>query len=351
MGLSPLGSLSRNSGKTGKGVLINKQFMSLLGIDIGGTKIAFAVFSGEGAIISRETILIEGRKGDEVGAVITGTIEKLQVGMTAEGHRIDSVGISIPGIYRNKTGTVWAPNIPGWDDYPLLDKAKDAAVDIPVVIDNDRACSMLGEMWKGNAKGCRNAVFLAVGTGIGAGILVNGEILRGESDIAGATGWMALKTPFERKYSDCGCFEYYASGSGMVKVAMETAKEFNYYHGDLADINDEKLTAGDIFEAFENGDPVARRVVDQAIALWGMAVANFVSIFNPEKIILGGGIFGQAEKYLQQIKDEAARWAQPISFREVSVEVSVLKGDAGVYGAAYLALMNYGKNFIKNNNV
>jgi glucokinase len=325
--------------------------MSLLGIDIGGTKIAFAVLSEDGTLGSKETVLIEGRKGDEVGALITKTLKILQDKLAEEEKRIDSIGISVPGIYRQKTATVWAPNIPGWDDYPLLKKVKESSGEIPVIIDNDRACSMFGELWQGNARGCRNAVFIAVGTGIGAGILVNGEILRGQSDIAGATGWMALKTPYEEKYKGCGCFEYYASGAGMVKVARETAMEFNYYHGDLSDTDDGKLTASDIFEAFDSGDPVARRVVDQSIRLWGMAVANFVSIFNPEKIILGGGIFGPAEKYLQQIKDEAARWAQPISFSEVSVEVSSLKGDAGVYGAAYLAMKNRGLISYSENNV
>jgi glucokinase len=325
--------------------------MSLLGIDIGGTKIAFAVFGEDGTIIARETILLERRSGNDAGTLITENIKFISERQKSSGDHIVSIGISIPGIYREQTGTVWAPNINGWDDYPLLNKVKEVAVEIPVIIDNDRACSMFGELWQGNARGCRNAVFIAVGTGIGAGILVNGEILRGQSDIAGATGWMALKTPYEEKYKGCGCFEYYASGAGMVKVARETAMEFNYYHGDLSDTDDGKLTASDIFEAFDSGDPVARRVVDQSIRLWGMAVANFVSIFNPEKIILGGGIFGPAEKYLQQIKDEAARWAQPISFSEVSVEVSSLKGDAGVYGAAYLAMKNRGLISYSENNV
>jgi glucokinase len=314
--------------------------MSLLGIDIGGTKIAFALFRKDGTIISKETFLIESRKGEEVGALITNTIRTLQNKLTSAGDQVVSAGISVPGIYRGDTGTVWAPNIRGWDDYPLLKEVKNTAPGIPVIIDNDRACSMLGEMWQGNARGCRNAVFIAVGTGIGAGILVNGEILRGNSDIAGATGWMALKTPFEEKYSGCGCFEYYASGAGIAKVARETLREFNYYHGDLSDLSEEKISAMDVFEAFGNGDPVARRVIDQGICFWGMAVANFVSIFNPGKIILGGGIFGPAEKYLQQIIEEARKWAQPISFSEVSIEVSALRGDAAVYGAGYIALKN-----------
>jgi glucokinase len=314
--------------------------MSLLGIDIGGTKIAFALFSEDGALLSKETTLLENRKGCEVGELITGTISNIQNRQALSGNNIMSVGLSVPGIYRYKTGTVWAPNIPGWDDYPLLEEAKKAAGDIPVTIDNDRACSMFGEMWQGNARGCKNAVFMVVGTGIGAGVLVNGEILRGQSDIAGATGWMALKTPFEEKYTGCGCFEYYASGAGIVRSARDTAREFKYYQGDLSETGDGKFSARDIFNLSDEGDPVAIRVVDQCIRFWGMAVANFISIFNPEKILLGGGIFGPAEKYLQKIREEAERWAQPISFSEVSIEISALKKDAGVYGAGYLAMKN-----------
>ena len=169
---------------------------------------------------------------------------------------------------------------------------------------------------------------------------MNGEILRGQSDIAGATGWMALKTPFEEKYTGCGCFEYYASGAGIVRSARDTAREFKYYQGDLSETGDGKFSARDIFNLSDEGDPVAIRVVDQCIRFWGMAVANFISIFNPEKILLGGGIFGPAEKYLQKIREEAERWAQPISFSEVSIEISALKKDAGVYGAGYLAMKN-----------
>ena len=143
--------------------------MSLLGIDIGGTKIAFALFSEDGALLSKETTLLENRKGCEVGELITGTISNIQNKQALSGNNIMSVGLSVPGIYRHKTGTVWAPNIQGWDDYPLLEEAKKAAGDIPVTIDNDRACSMFGEMWQGNARGCKNAVFMVVGTGIGAG--------------------------------------------------------------------------------------------------------------------------------------------------------------------------------------
>src|SRR5690606_7336356 len=119
---------------------------------------------------------------------------------------------------RNKSGTVWAPNIPGWEDYPLKAELEAVLNRIPVSIDSDRACYILGEYWKGAAQNCEDAIFLAVGTGIGAGILADGRILRGAGDIAGAIGWMALDHPYQEKYIPCGCFEYQASGDGVART-------------------------------------------------------------------------------------------------------------------------------------
>ena len=212
--------------------------------------------------------------------------------------------------------------------------------DIPVVIDSDRACYILGEVWKGNARGCKDAVFLAVGTGIGAGILINGEVLRGSNDIAGAIGWMALNRPFEEKYIECGCFEYHASGEGIAKVTRELLKKDKHYSGCLRDKNIDSIKAFDLFAAYETGDSLALEVIDRCIEFWGMAAANIVSLFNPEKIIFGGGVFGPAKKLIPAIRKEATRWAQPISINQVSFDVSGLTGDAGVYGAGYLALRN-----------
>ncbi|MFN2438487.1 MAG: ROK family protein, partial [Chitinophagaceae bacterium] len=134
--------------------------MSLLGIDLGGTKLAVGAFSESGKILSKKIILLEGREGKDVGVLITKTIiEHLKA------SSIESIGVSVPGISRIKTGTVWAPNIPGWDDYPLMQQIKQVAKNIPVTIDSDRACYILGEHWQGAAKQINDAIFLAVGTG------------------------------------------------------------------------------------------------------------------------------------------------------------------------------------------
>jgi glucokinase len=317
--------------------------MPLLAIDLGGTKLALALISAAGEISSRQVVALNGRSGNEVGSLIVQHILNY-----LKTKNIKGIGVAVPGIFTKKEGTVWAPNIAGWEAYPLLQEIQEAAGDIPVAIDSDRACYIAGEVGYGNAQGCRDAIFLAVGTGIGAGIITDGIILRGANDIAGAIGWMALNTPFREKYISCGCFEHHASGEGIRKAAREKLEEKKQYHGNLRNKPVQEITAHDVFKAFENGDEIAQEVLANCIKYWGMAVANLISIFNPEKIILGGGIFGPASQFINDIITEAKKWAQPISMQKVKIETSALGGDAGLYGAGYLALKNTAMKNIKD---
>jgi glucokinase len=217
---------------------------------------------------------------------------------------------------------VWAPNIPGWEKYPLEKESRRLVKCIPIRIESDRTCYILGEHWRGAAKGCTDAIFLAVGTGIGVGIMSGGRVIHGHNDIAGAIGWMGLQRPWQRKYKTCGCFEYHASGEGLARVARELGWD---------------ASAQEIFQAYNKGDRRAKKVIEQAITLWGMAVANLVSLFNPQKLVFGGGAFGPAAKFLPRIYGEATKWAQPISIRQVKLVKSKLGADAGLFGAAWLA--------------
>jgi glucokinase len=311
--------------------------MAVIALDLGGTKLAAALFNHDGRILSKSNLSLEKRKGKEVGQLISNTANEMVDKGKALHETVDAIGICIPGIAHAKTGKVWAPNIPGWDDYPLLEELQLSITDknIAVKIDSDRACCILGEVWKGNARGCSDAIFLSVGTGIGAGILINNEVLRGSHDIAGAIGWMGLDRPFQEKYISCGDFEYNASGEGIAKVARELICENKTL---LRNIDPGQLTAKDVFDAHEKGDELAKRIIDNAIECWGIAVANLVSLFNPEKIIFGGGVFGPALKFLDEIYAEAKKWAQPISIRHVNLERSALGNDAGLYGAGWLAM-------------
>lgn len=311
--------------------------MAVIALDLGGTKLAAALFNHNGHILSKSNHSLEKRKGKEVGQLISNAANETLDKGKALHETVDAIGICVPGIAHAKTGKVWAPNIQGWDDYPLLEELQLSITDknLAVKIDSDRACYILGEVWKGNAKGCSDAIFLSVGTGIGAGILVDNEVLRGSNDIAGAIGWMGLDRPFKEKYISCGDFEYNASGEGIAKVAREIIGDNKTL---LKNIDPAQLTAKDVFDAHEKGDELAKKIIDNAIECWGMAVANLVSLFNPEKIIFGGGVFGPALKFLDEIYIEAKKWAQPISIRQVKLEKSALGNDAGLYGAGWLAM-------------
>jgi len=309
--------------------------MTIIAVDLGGTKLAAAVFDAKGSPQHKTAAPLEGRAGHEVGDLIRQQCAKLLHEAVRQGQHVDAIGIGVPGIYRSGDGTVWAPNIPGWEQYPLLEKVSAlSGGEIPVFIESDRSCCILGEVWQGAAKGCRNAVFLAVGTGIGAGFVVDGRLLRGARDIAGAIGWLALQRPFDPKYAALGCFEYHASGEGIARTAHEAIAADPGYKGALSGRN---FRAEDVFEAYGSGDPIAERVLRNCIELWGMAAANIVSLFNPEMIVLGGGVFGPAGQFLEGICEETRKWAQPIAAQDVRIEASLLGGDAALYGAAYAA--------------
>lgn len=314
--------------------------MHVIGIDLGGTKLASAIFTSDGSIVQQQTVVLEKKSAENVGAQLVNQILALMSLAHSRSQDIRSIGISVPGIYFAETGTVWAPNIPGWDNYPLQRElqALPELNSIQIKIDSDRACYILGETWQGAARGCKNAIFLAVGTGIGAGILVDGRVLRGHGDIAGAVGWMALNHLFRPEYQACGCFEYHAAGDGIARIAREYLQQEKHYQGLLRQKLLDQVSSHDVFQAYAEADWLAKQVLDDCIQFWGMAIANLISSFNPEKIILGGGVFGPAAQFLTSIKQEAQRWAQPISMQQVSIEISALGSDAGLYGAGHLAI-------------
>jgi glucokinase len=312
--------------------------MAVIGIDLGGTKISGAVFDNAGNRLHYMFNFLEGREGAAVGQLVIQTIRELQ---QAFGDTVEAVGICVPGISNAKTGLVWAPNISGWENYPLQ-KEVEAMLgnpNIKVKIAGDRSCYILGEIWKGAAQGVRDAVFISVGTGIGMGILANGQILDGSAGISGAAGWLALDTKYEPDYVQYGCFESNASGTGIARQAQRLLRENDLFSTSiLKNYSTENVTAYEVFDAYTKNDALAVQVIEKAIQLWGMAAANVVSLLNPEMIVWGGGVFGPAMQFLDRIYEEACRWAQPIAIKQVRFEVSKLGGDAGLVGAGRLVM-------------
>lgn len=318
--------------------------MVYIGLDLGGTKISGALFTENNIMLINETLYLEGRGGDDVTERIFSLCDSLMERGSIKREHKKSIGICVPGIAYSKTGKVWAPNIPGWDNYPLREKMLERYSNSTVMVESDRTCYILGESSQGVAKGCENAIFIAIGTGIGAGILIDGRVLHGASDIVGATGWMALRQPYDKEWDACGCFETNCSGNG---IALQTKKVLKRhinergYQGCLSGPDPEKITAREVFAALEKGDPVAKEVIDNAIEMWGMAAANFVSLFNPEMIIFGGGIFGPASVFVDRIYDEALKWAQPIAIKQCRFAATTLPDTAGLYGAGVIARLGH----------
>ncbi|OFX80934.1 MAG: sugar kinase [Bacteroidetes bacterium GWE2_40_15] len=318
--------------------------MVYIGLDLGGTKISGALFTENNTMLLSETLYLEGRVGDEVAEQIFTLCDNLLFkGSIGSDHK-KSIGICVPGIAYSKSGNVWAPNIPGWENYPLRERLFDRFPNSTVMVESDRTCYILGEVSQGVAKGCENAVFIAVGTGIGAGILIDGRVLHGASDIVGATGWMALKPPYNKEWDSCGCFESHASGSGIAtqaKKILSSRVSQGTYNGHLSKYPIDSITAYEVFAALKSGDPIAKEVLDTAIEMWGMAAANFVSLFNPEMIIFGGGVFGPAASFIDEIYTEAKKWAQPIAIKQCRFAATSLPESAGLYGAGAIARIGY----------
>lgn len=310
--------------------------MSIIAIDLGGTKALGAVFSPDGEILVKKTCLLGNAQGDEAGSIVMDLIRHLAA--ESPDGKADAVGICVPGIVHSEDGSVWAPNIPGWERYPLRARIREVVgKDACVTVESDRTCYVLGEAWKGAARGCKDAVYIAVGTGVGMGILLDSRVVRGHSDIAGAAGWMALQSPFSQDYVQCGCFESYASGSGIGSCIRKAVVEHPEYSGVLLQKPVEKLSSYDVFAHYDT-DPLAKAVLDKAVEMWGMASANIVSLLNPETVVFGGGIFGPASRFLDRIKEEALKWGQPCAMKDVRFAVSELPGEAALWGAARLVI-------------
>jgi glucokinase len=232
--------------------------------------------------------------------------------------QVAGAGAIVPGIYREVDGTAWAPNLWG-DQFVDLKAALGACLPVAVRIDNDRAGYVLGEQWLGAARGLTDVVFLAVGTGIGAGILSGGRLIRGAGDIAGAVGWFALQPEYKDAYRDCGCWESEAAGPALAGRGGE-------------------LSAEAVVEAARNGSPRARASVDETVRYLAMGIANLISVLNPEMVVLGGGLMQAGDLFLEPIRRAVPQWAQPYAARQARIELSTLGESAGLLGAARLAL-------------
>jgi glucokinase len=280
---------------------------SVLAVDLGGTKTALALVDAAGTV--------RGRRQVPAARDLAGSVDQI----AAAAADADAVGLIVPGIYTPSTGHAWCPNLWGRDEVPLLDALR-ARLDVPVAIDSDRAGYVLGESWLGAARGLRDVAFVSLSTGIGIGLLSGGRIVQGAHGIAGAAGWFALDPRWTDEYGRTGCWESEAAGPAIARRAGTA---------------DAQAAA----EAARNGDAAARDAFARAAQYSAMGIANLISVLNPEAVVLGGGVGqGAGDLLLEPIRAEVRRWAQPIAAARCRIVLTGLGGDAGLLGAARLAL-------------
>jgi glucokinase len=280
----------------------------VLAVDLGGTKISAAVVDETGAVQSRVKVPTPQR----------GVVEQIVGVASGLGGDVSAAGIIVPGIYYPGTGDVWAPNVLGGDRFPLKE-ALESALRMTVVIDSDRSGYVAGEQWLGAARGLRNVVFLAVGTGIGAGIIADGRLIRGEGGVAGAVGWFAMRPERDEIPSRIGCLEAEAAGPAVARRLGAASAEA-------------------AAEAARRGDARAIQAFEETAAWLAMGIANLISALNPQMVVLGGGLMQAADLLLDPIRRRVRDWAQPIAMEQARIELTQLGEDAGLLGAARLAL-------------
>jgi glucokinase len=306
-----------------------------IGIDVGGTgtKAALVHDSGEiAARVERPTVFSGGTKGAIAVA------EDLLVKATELGLEVEAIGIGAAGFIDTKSGTVtFAPNLT-YDD-PHIAEAVRKHTGLETLVDNDANAACWGERAHGSARGSDHVAYLGMGTGIGSGFIEAGSLVRG---VTGAGAEMG-HTVIEAYGPPCncglrGCLEQYASGQAIARMARETLAE-----DPVSAILDyassiEEVTAADVSRAAHQYDDIACHVLRRAGRALAIGLSNIANIFDPEVIVLGGGVVQAGEPFLGPARDEFARMTQAQRRRPVRIVIAALGGDAGIIGAAALAL-------------
>ena len=210
---------------------------------------------------------------------------------------------------------------------------------MPAVIENDANCAALGEMWNGAGKGARDLVCVTLGTGVGGGVIANGNIVQGINGAAGEIGHIT-SIPFGGAPCNCGksgCLETIASATGIVRLAKDELSKAEA-HGQLVDlyVANEMVTAKDVFDCARDGDDLAKNIVDDVAFHLGFVLANIANTLNPEKIVLGGGVSKAGSILLDAVKGNFSMHAFTSVRESTDLTLATLGNDAGVIGAAWL---------------
>ncbi|MER3445332.1 MAG: ROK family protein [Candidatus Dadabacteria bacterium] len=320
----------------------------VIGIDIGGTNLRGALVSGSGNIIKRLSV----PSGADLG--IDAVIENLGklIDEIRRGQTIDGVGIGIPGIIDLARGLITqAPNIMHVHNYPFRDVLMEKIeMNIPVFVENDANCAALGELWKGVGEKVDSLVLLAIGTGLGGGIILNRKLWRGADGMAGEVGHMTISPDGAKcNCGNTGCLETFASAVGirrMVKEGLDDKTVKTSLREEVQNVHKEKLPEI-VREAAIEGDKLAILIWEEFGRALGIAVAGLVNLLNVEMVVISGGLSDAWELFIDKAVDEAKKRGLRAPMERVYIKKSTLGGDGGLLGAAYLVIREGKQNPIQ----
>jgi glucokinase len=308
-------------------------------VDLGGTTLVVGTVTEDGGVmrglVNDLTPVHLGPDGvvERMIAMIGESVDRTRAEL-GSGVEIAGVGIGAPGPLDTGRGIVIvAPNL-GWRDMPLRDRVG-AATGFDATLDNDANCATLGEWWRGAAQGARVVVGFTIGTGIGGGIVLDGQIFHGASDVAAEMGHMTIDLNGRRcKCGNYGCLEAYASGPA---IAARTVEELEagtpssitaLVGGDLGTV-----TAQTVYQAAHDGDALALEIVRDTARFLGAGIANVVNMLNPEVVVVTGGVTKAGDRLFGPLRTEVARRAFRPAVAACRIVPGALPGVAGVYGA------------------
>ncbi|USS87570.1 ROK family glucokinase [Fructilactobacillus hinvesii] len=314
---------------------------NLIGIDLGGTTTKMAFLNQQGEILEKWRILTD--VSDDGSHIVENIIKSIQQHIEDSGKTSSDfigIGMGTPGTVDRENGTVSeAYNLNWAKTQPIRQKIQEG-LGLPFDLDNDANVASLGEYWKGAGSLEEDVVFVTLGTGVGGGVIANGKLLHGVNGGAGEIGHITVQpSGYQCTCGKQGCLETYASATGIVRVAADMAKEFNGTSR-LAELEqtDEKITSKLIFYLADNGDILANQVVDRICFYLGLALSDIGNTLNPASIVIGGGVSNAGNTLLQPTTKYFQANAFPSIRDSTKLKLAELGNDAGVIGAASMAL-------------
>ncbi len=312
----------------------------IIGVDLGGTNIVVGAMPEDGskelALRSEPTHAERGAEAvvDRIVSMIAQAISDVIATQGARPQDFLGVGVGAPGpLDRDEGIVVVAPNL-GWHNFPLRD-AVSQRIRLPVTLDNDANCATVGEWWRGAAQGASNVIGLTIGTGIGGGVILDGRLYHGSSDVAGEIGHTTIDST--GRYCRCGnygCLEAYASGPAIALRAREALERdevsalHKMVHGQL-----DQLTAATVYEAANKGDALALEVVRDTAKFLGTGVANLLNVLNPDVVVITGGVTQAGDRLFEPLRAEVKRRAFRPAVEACRILAGTLAGSAGMVGA------------------